>query len=295
MKHADKSGRICRYVLYSLVPGFMVLIHSSCVSSSSFIQSAETSGPAQKHMIRITENTENESHTLRCQFSENLENEILTSAADVNTITSEGTPEPYYDLKDNLLWKLPKRAFLFDIEFPLSRIVVVFGGINLGIMEDKTSIGKTIGVGFRGTGGDLRMRLDLSLNIQDMDYEVYYVNRTEYIWGGSSEEIIYDHGTLTSKDLGFGITLNTAVQSWLMNPFIHGGIGSQTLIQPKETSFIPDPPSYSDSYLNLAAGLYFKVGGNHRLLIGYGWNKHSNEKGQVPWIANLILQADLVF
>lgn len=295
MGKSSKSRSIYHFSMYVLGPVTIAVIFSSCVTSSTFIQSASLSGPAQKSMVRITDDIENEQSTLRFQFSQNLQQEIRTTASEVHSIYPADSTPPQFDLYNNVFWKLPHSEFMFDLEIPLSRVIVIFGGLNLGVLDQKTSLGKTIGFGFRGSGGDLHMRLDLSFNIQDMDYEVYYVNETQWIWGETTRTSLYDHGTLTSKNLGVGITLNTAQAEWTLNPFIHGAFGSQTIIQPKETSFIPDPPSYSDSYFNLAGGFYFRLGDRHRLVIGYGMNRHSNERGSAPWVSNVILQADIVF
>ncbi len=295
MSSSDKYRPVCRLVLYVIIPGIITGILSSCVSSRTFIQSASLKGPAQKFMVRITDDVENEHATLRGQFSQNLKQEIHTTASEIETVSPSDSLPPNIDLTNNVHWKLPHSEFLFDLEIPLSRVIVIFGGLNLGLMDQKTSLGKIIGLGFRAAGGDLHMRLDLSYNIQDMDYEIYYVNETQWTWDEVTKTTLYDQGTFTSKNLGVGITLNTAKTDWLVNPFFHGGFGSQTIIQSKETSFIADTPSYSDSYFNLAGGFFFRVGDRHRLVIGYGLNRHSNERGSAPWVSNVILQADVVF
>jgi hypothetical protein len=295
MKNAYEKRYVCQYFLSIVYSGILAFIFSSCVSSTSFIQSASIRGPAQKYMVRITENTEDEKFTLRCQYSQNMEQEIRTSASDVNYITSGENSLPDVDLYDNVFWQLPSSEFLIDMEIPLSSVMVIFGGLNVGMFENKTSLGKAIGLGFRREAGNVNARLDISYNIQDMSYQVIYGNETDWIWGETTESTIYDQGTLTSTNIGLGITMNAAKPDWIVNPFIHGAIGSQTIIKPKETEFFPDPPSYSDSYLNLACGVFVCLGNKHRLVTGFGWNKHSNESGKSPWVSNLLIQFDLVY
>jgi hypothetical protein len=273
----------------------MAICLSSCATSSTFIKSASVSGPAQKYVIRITDAPETEHFTLRLQYIENLDREIRTSASEVNSVYSDEPLDPAFELIDNVLWQLPRREFFLDMEAPLSEVIVLFGGLNFGAMGGETAIGKYIGLGFRKGTGDLRVRMDFSYNIQDIVYEVAYVNQTEYYGGDRDTTILYDQGKFASKHIGIGITLNTAFKAWPLNPFIHGGIGSQQLLQSKETSLFPDPPSYSDDYFNLTGGFFIYIGGNHRLLIGYGLNRHSNDNGKAPWTSNLILQTDFVF
>jgi hypothetical protein len=208
MNNSGENRLIYRYFLYIVLLGFTAWILSSCVSSTSYIKSAFISGSAQKSILRITENTEKEKLTLRCQFSQNLQQEIHTSATEVNSITSGDDIPPNIDLINNVHWQLPKSELLFDLEFPLSQSVVVFGGLNLGEIDKKTSVGKSIGLGLRREHENVGIRLDISYNIQDMNYEVMYVNQTEFLWGDVEEQVIYDQGTLTSKDLSLGLTLN---------------------------------------------------------------------------------------
>jgi len=197
-----KIKKIGQYFHYFFILGFTAGLLSSCTSSASFIKAAALSGPAKKSMIRITENPDNENFTLRCQYAQNLEREINTSASDVNYIYTSNYPPLEIDPQNNVHWQLPETELLFDLEISLSRHVVVFGGLNAGATDGKTALGKTIGLGLRDEKHNVNMRLDISLNIQDMNYEVIYGHETEWIWGVSSSREMYDQGTMTSKNLG---------------------------------------------------------------------------------------------
>ena len=295
MKNSDRYKWFYKMIMRISIAGILAGILSSCVSSTSFVQSALINGPAQKNTIRITENIEQEKFSIRWHFARNMQQEIHTSASEVNEIVSSNVTPPFIDLTNNVHWRIPQSEILFDLEIALSPVIVAFGGMNIGMMDKTTAVGKTIGIGFRRKSGHLGVRLDISYNIQDMDYEVTYVNRTEFIWGDVQENVIYDAGTMTSNNFGLGVTLNTVKQEGPVNLFLHGGYGSQTIIEPGETSFVPDPPSYADNYINLAGGLFFHLGHNHRFLIGYGLNNHKNERGKAPWVSFLIVQFDLVF
>ena len=295
MQDSHKYKLFYKMLMPISVAGILAGILSSCVSSTSYIQSALINGPAQKNTIRITENIEQEKFSIRWQFARNMEQEIHTSASEVNYIVSSDFKPPFIDLTNNVHWWIPQSEILFDLEIALSPVIVAFGGMNLGMMEETTALGKTIGLGFRQKSGHMGIRLDISYNIQDMDYEVLYVNRIETIWGDVTENAFYDAGTLTSNNFGLGVTLNTVREEWPVNLYLHGGYGSQTIIEPEETPFVPDPPSYSDNYLNLAGGLFFHLGLNHRFVMGYGLKNHKNERGKAPWVSYLILQFDLIF
>jgi hypothetical protein len=70
--------------------------------------------------------------------------------------------------------------------------------------------------------------------------------------------------------------------------------GDQTIIEPEESVFTPDPPSYADTYFHLAAGIYVPLWQNQRLIFGYRWHKHRNKNGRPIWISDILVQLDLV-
>jgi len=184
---------------------------------------------------------------------------------------------------------------LFDLEYPLSRAVVIFAGINFCRLDGQTFLGKSFGLGFRTERDDVSLRFDVCYLIQTVTYRAtYLLQYGDWIWNQQQIEFYNDQRTFSSKEVGIGLTLNTVNPIWHVNPFIHGYYGSQALIQPKTSESITDPPAYTDEHFNLSAGVFFNIAPKHRILFGLGMNYHSNEQNNSTWIPDLILQFDFV-
>ncbi len=173
----------------------------------------------------------------------------------------------YRSNRQNLEWEPYNFTAGADMDLKISKVVSVFGGINVSGRNNKTLMGGNFGLGFHNHNEMHIARLDLGLTIQEYDFTAVTIvhTKTTFAWGDESEywDIFADKGSSTNINPFMTLTVNSSYDSSLINWFIAGGYFTQNLLGYK-------PGSYSTPLLfPLPIGTYTKIDKRSDMVAGF--------------------------
>jgi hypothetical protein len=140
--------------------------------------------------------------------------------------------------RTNLSWQHPEFSAGLHCDIAWKTMALSFGG-SLSESGGSTLLGWSAGLGFfSGDSGKFRVRLDVGVFGQSLDYDARSVTITTttstWLFGGTSRTIdtAFYHDTKTSRSTGYygSITLNSANPSWPVNFFVQGNLIAQPVL-----------------------------------------------------------------
>ncbi len=196
----------------------------------------------------------------------------------IGNIDVEGTTNistSYQDGKD-LIWNLSTLAFEMGLDIKVWENTSVFSSLNIDNGEQGINLrGIDFGFGFFSSSNySLRFRLDLGLGYSSQNAKA----RLRYISHNSSyPDTVYRVNTdnVANLDPFAALTLNTANENWLINPFFQVSYCSQTIFNIGGYS----RDVYSNIHVfTLTPGITYLINKNILLIVGGNFIIPSNIK-----------------
>lgn len=273
------------------------------LSEQAFVQDAVVNAPAGQIPIRLALDVQPGHLTVSPMLSMGRR-EIIDGRVDNHTdVNARGTyavdtirnpngtlefvpganTSPYTGL--NLHWRTPSLTAGLGLDLPLSHSFAFSGGITYSQGDSKDLWGGHFGIALLSEGPVLGMRVDAGMQWIPVVYSVASVVETVYKPAFSSTQytrtgFFRDDGNKSPLGWYAGLTLNTRVPSWPVQPFVNFSLSKQRFF-----SFAPaarDPltslfifPPVQDAEVEASAtlmlfspGLSVPVGPSQRILLG---------------------------
>ena len=217
--------------------------------------SADVSGPPHRAPLFLTDTNR---VTIFAQFS------VFTPSSVDGTVKVEGTRSVFTSNtnNNNLEWKISNAAFNVGINIKAWKRVAVFATLKIDSRESGiTATGSDFGIGILiSPDKDFRARLDLGFTYLSTDV----VTRLQ---SGSGTDTLHSVVTKNNKVLDpfLSLTMNTAFEDWLINPFFQASFYRQTLFH--ITSNTRDVYSTVNLF-TLTPGITYRLNKNMLLIIG---------------------------
>jgi hypothetical protein len=292
----------------------ILFIHfTACVSTESVtvttihLQDATVSGPINQAPIHLTKETETPFFTVSPRFSYTNSQQVNAYVSGHTPVNSEGVFQVdtvfYTDGSvsfnqanganiyeydgQNLTWDIASVTAGIDFDARITKSFAAFGGVNYSSTNNKNAWGGTAGLAVLMTSGNIGLRLDAGLHVQEIAYDAYTV---EIIQTGNNEYVVFYHdlGKSTHWDPFINFTVNSTFPNSFVNFFLNVGYSQQTLVgfkpEDKDETYYGDYKIFyieghreivedlrgeaTASYFTLTPGLFFRIGRSSRILLG---------------------------
>ncbi len=216
---------------------------------------ADISGPPHQAPLFLADTN---MATIFAQFS------VFTPSSVDGKIKVEGTRSVFTSIKNNknLEWKIPNVTFNVGIDIKVWKRLSIFATLKFDNRESGiTATGSDFGIGILiSPDKDFRVRLDLGFIYLSTDV----VTRLQ---SGSGTDTLHRVVTKNNKVLDpfLSLTMNTAFEDWLINPFFQVSFYRQTLFN--ITSNTRDVYSTVNLF-TLTPGITYRLNKNMLLIIG---------------------------
>jgi hypothetical protein len=180
--------------------------------------STEVSGPLHQTPLFLADTN---SVTIFAQFS------VLSPSSIEGLASIEGTYDVNSSLygQKNLNWEISSTALSFGINIRTWKTLALFATLNFGERDGgMLATGSDFGIGLlMGPDKNFRARIDLGLTYLSMDMKTKLLS-------SASPDTIYTIVTNNQKGLDplVSLTLQTAFEDWLINPFFQASYCRQT-------------------------------------------------------------------
>jgi len=218
-------------------------------------ESAEITGPLHLAPLFISDTN---NVTIFTQFS------LFTTSSVDGYVDVEGTRNTFSSNQNrkNLVWNLSNAAFNLGIDIKFGKTFTLFTSIKFDNRENGiTTTGSDFGFGLLFSPADnVRARWDFGLSYTSTDIKVNLLSIT-------NNDTTYDVNTANDKGLDpfISLTMNTANNDWLINPFFQVSYCSQTLFSINNGA----EDTYSDIALyTLTPGITYRLNENMMIIIG---------------------------
>lgn len=311
------------------------IVMGCAVSEQVYLQDATVTAPAGSLPIRLAQDVQPGQLTVSPSISfggrgtadarvPGHSNVDVTGNYAVDTITaSNGSlafrpgSNPYTFKGNNLHWTTPGISAMLSADYTLSKAVALEGGICYASGDGTDLWGGHIGLGLISEGEIIGMRVSAGFQWTPAYYDVNTVVETEFsspFVSGNETQAAFYHDAGSASPFGWyaGMTLNTRVEGWVVQPF-----ANVTLSKEKFFSFKPrEPlllggnwltPSHESNLTTEASavlvlvspGVSIAVGPSQRILIGARWamvpdmvNQDGSSMPSKGWLAPFV-QVDI--
>jgi hypothetical protein len=276
-------------------------------SETVYIQNAEVTAPAGHLPVRIAQDVQPGVLTLSPSVTIGSRTTTdaripthspvnATGSYSVDTVTgTDGRmsyrpgANPYDFAGTNLTWSTPSFTAMVSADYTFTKAVALEGGVCFASMPGKDIWGGHVGLGFMSEGELFGIRLSGGVQWTPISYLVETAVETqyEYVFFSARETITTfyrDRGTAAPFGWYAGLTLNTRVRDWPLQPFINATLSKERFFsfEPSNTVLLGSSEAYSHNSIDswaeasavlvlLSPGVSIQVGPSQRLLIGARW------------------------
>ena len=220
---------------------------------------AEVSGPPHQAPLFLSDTN---TVTIYAQFS------YFTPSSMDATVNVEGTRSAFTsNQNNNLSWNISDAAFNVGIDIKALNWLAFFATLKFDSRESAiTATGTDFGIGFIiNPDKNFRARLDFGLTYLSMGVVMRFLESTGI-------DTFYTVVTDNEKGLDpfLSLTMNTAFEDWVINPFFHSSYCRQTFFNTTRFSINTRSEEIYSSFdlYTLTPGITYKLNKNMLLIVG---------------------------
>ena len=155
----------------------MLLVSCANINQTIYIQDVEVNGPMNPPPVPITKDKSPGTVTFSPKLTLNNTSEVIGNIGSgryMNTI--QDTLFPYG--KKNILWKIPKYSFGFDLDVAVSNSFAIAGGLNYSVIDQTKLIGGSLGIALFHEKNGSAIRFDVGILVQELYYDAKTIVET---------------------------------------------------------------------------------------------------------------------
>lgn len=302
-----------------LVAAFFIFSWAGCetvkVEETLYLGDVDVQAPVNAPPVRVMMRSEVPSEVKispKLVFSNNKNITTATGNNFYSSLRPTDTLKPYFR-EENLDWSFPSVLAGFDIEVPMAPKVFFTGGFHFSNMNNQSSIGGEMGLGFGSNNGTMGIRFDAGILVQSFLFQAETVIKTvERYENGTSKEFVsiyYDNSSTTNINPFVTIHLNSDFGG-MLDFYVGAGYFSQSLLGFTPTNYLnrtwwtpnrdyirsDKRSSVNLGFIMLSPGLILKVMDNTHALIGVKVLKTiGNDTRAEDWLMFPAFQIDFQF
>lgn len=302
-----------------LIALLFILAYAGCetvkVEETLYLGDVDVQAPVNAPPVRVLMRSETPVEikvSPKLVFSNNKNIRTATGNNFYSSLKPTDTLKPFFR-EENLDWSFPSVIAGFDIEVPMSSKTFFTGGFHFSNMNNQSSIGGELGLGFGSNNGKMGIRFDAGILIQSYLFQAQTVIKTiERYENGTSKEFVsiyYDNSSTTNINPFVTLHLNSDFGS-MFDFYVGAGYFSQSLLGFTPTNYlnrswwIPNREyvrsdkrsSVNLGFIMLSPGLIVKVMENTHALLGVKVLKIvGNDTKAEDWLLFPSFQVDFQF
>ena len=243
------------------------------VSQQVYIDSAAMTGPMNQPPVHLTADSLQDPLKISPRFSTSNTHRIT------GEIRGESTINPL--VRHDLTWNVPSYSVGVGLDVGFSRTASFFFGGDYGSDNQNGHWNGYIGLGLHGAGEVMAFRFDGGFTVGGIyrDVNTIVVTTTEFFGTHTDTAYFHDRGDGTVVDFFLAINMNTKVETWPANLFLHAGLVRQTLMNFTPSTWSDVYPVstvthasadavYRVTFLTLTPGVAFKIADGYTVLVG---------------------------
>lgn len=302
-----------------LIALFFILAYAGCetvkVEETLYLGNVDVQAPVNTPPVRVLMRTDTPAEikvSPKLVFSNNKNIRTSTGNNFYSSLKPTDTLKPFFR-EENLDWSFPSVLAGFDLEVPMSSKTFFTAGFHFSNMNNQSSIGGEVGLGFGSNNGTMGIRFDAGILIQSYLFQAQTVIKTiERYENGTSKEFvsIYDDNSSTTNINPFVTLHMNSDFGGMFDFYIGAGYFSQSLLGFTPTNYLSRPwwvpnrdyirsdkrSSVNLGFIQISPGLIIKLMENTHALIGVKVLKTvGNDTKAEDWLMLPSFQVDFQF
>ncbi|MCF8265607.1 MAG: hypothetical protein K9I99_13990 [Melioribacteraceae bacterium] len=284
-----------------------VIIFSAC--SSTKIQQVIVESPIPASSIKIIRNKTANDLEINTNISINSKKEFSGNIGGHSNVNEDGVYEvekiigqDYFIEKQNvnrfiytgqnLEWRAPDIQINIDVDYTITDHFAITAGLNFGNVENKTLLGKSLGLAIFDEGKNGGYRVDLKAQFQRQNFDLELIEQESFAFKSERKVRIFKAaGDANFRNYSVGFSYNT-ISNWPIDFFgnltlgyhnLYSAVNPYTLTEELDEKF----------YTSVSAGIYSDLFDITRLVAGVRHTSFSGESNNFG-VTNYFIQYDIL-